>query len=84
MFRRRTDLEDHLVRKSVRRLSHERDRCAVCGRTPLIGEHVHRYEDGRLLCELCRPLKRIEDAREEVVRHNEHGHTVRSVQRVAA
>jgi hypothetical protein len=84
MFRRRTDLEAHLVRKSVDMLSHDREGCQRCGRTPLTGEHVHRGRDGRLLCELCRPLTRIEDAREEVVRHSEHGHTVRSVQRIAA
>lgn len=84
MRRRRTDLGQHLVRKSVGALSHDREGCGGCGRTPLTGERVHRYENGLLLCELCRPLTRIQDAREEVVRHSEHGHTVRSVQRVAA
>jgi hypothetical protein len=78
------DLGQHLVRKSVGELSRERDCCLGCGRTPLTGEHVHRYDDGQLLCELCRPLRRIEDAREEVVRHSEHSRTVRLVGRVAA
>ena len=45
---------------------------------------LHRYDDGLLLCELCRPLTRVADAREEVMRHSEHGHTVRAVQRIAA
>jgi hypothetical protein len=84
MFRRRTALEDHLVRKSVDMLSHDREGCCRCGRTPLTGEHVMRSRDGRLLCELCRPMTRIEDAREEVVRLSEHGHTVRAVRRIAA
>ena len=84
MFRRRTDLEAHLVRKSVGLLSHDREGCQRCGRTPLTGEHVLRTKEGHVLCELCRPLTRIEDARDEVVRHSEHGHTVRSVQRIAA
>ncbi|MBX5440376.1 MAG: hypothetical protein IRZ32_02490 [Solirubrobacteraceae bacterium] len=84
MRRRRTDLGQHFVRKSVVALSDDRDRCATCGRTPLTGERVHRYDDGLLLCELCRPLERVSDARVEVVRHCEHGHAVRAVQRVAA
>ena len=84
MRRSPRDLGQHLVRKSVGALSDDRGACGHCGRTPLTGEHVHRYEDGQLLCELCRPLRRVEDAREEVVRHPEHGHAVRIVARVAA
>jgi hypothetical protein len=84
MRRSRTELHQHFVRRSVDLLAEDRDRCGGCGRTPLTGEHVHRYDDGQLLCELCRPLRRIEDAREEVVRHSEHGHAVRLVARVAA
>lgn len=84
MRRSRTDLERHFVRKSVGALARDRDRCEHCGRTPLTGEHVLRYGDGHLLCELCRPLRRVEDARDEVVRHCEHGHTVRLVARAAA
>lgn len=84
MRRSRTELEQHLVRKSVGALAEARDCCHHCGRTPLIGEHVQRYDDGRLLCELCRPLRRIEDARDEVVRHSEYGHTVRLIARAAA
>jgi hypothetical protein len=84
MRRPRTDLHQHFVRKSVHLLAEDRDACAHCHRTPLTGEHVLRYEDGHLLCELCRPLRRIEDARDEVVRHSEHGHAVRLIARVAA
>jgi hypothetical protein len=84
MRRSRTDLHQHLVRKSVHLLAEDRDGCNTCGRTPLTGEHVLRLADGHLLCELCRPLRAIEDARDEVVRHSEHGHAVRLVARVAA
>ncbi len=84
MRRPRTELDEHYIRKSVDALSDDRDACRHCGRTPLIGERVHRCEDGLLLCELCRPLRRVQDAREEVVRHCEHGHAVRIVARIAA
>ena len=32
--------------------------CSDCGRTPLIGEHVHLYARGAVVCELCRPRRR--------------------------
>jgi hypothetical protein len=88
MRRSRDTLGQHLVRKSVDRLAEQRDVCTGCGRTPLTGERVQRYEDGRLVCELCRPLRRVTDTRngahDEVVRHSEYGHTVRLVSRAAA
>jgi hypothetical protein len=63
----------------VRALEASRNRCVECGRTPLTGEHVHLYEGrrGGLLCELCRSLRREEPVATELVRHCEHGHTVR-------
>ena len=77
MRRSRTELDEHYIRKSVGALSEEREPCRHCGRTPLVGERVHRLADGRLVCELCRPLRRVEDAREELVQHFERGQTVR-------
>ncbi|HEX2703713.1 MAG TPA: hypothetical protein VHM72_09805 [Solirubrobacteraceae bacterium] len=38
-------------------LAEELARCCDCGRTPLIGEHVHLYESADLVCELCRMLR---------------------------
>ncbi len=35
-------------------------RCGDCGRTPLLGEHVHLYASADLVCELCRMLRREE------------------------
>ncbi len=71
------DLERRLLTKGVAALSHGRDACADCGRTPLTGEHVHRYADGAAVCELCRPMRRRAPERTELVRHSEHGQTVK-------
>jgi hypothetical protein len=71
------DLERALLRKSVGTLAGGRDRCADCGRTPLIGETVHHYAPDVTVCELCRSLRRGAPERSERVRHGEHGQTVR-------
>jgi hypothetical protein len=71
------DLERALLRKSVGTLAGGRDRCADCGRTPLIGETLHRYAAGVTVCELCRSLRRGAPERSERVRHSEHGQAVR-------
>jgi hypothetical protein len=72
-------LEGVLRRRGIGALEAERDRCADCGRTPLTGERVHLYaEQGRrIVCELCRLLRREAPVASELVRHCEHGHTVR-------
>lgn len=75
------DLERALLRKSVGTLADRRDRCADCGRTPLIGETLYRYPGGSTVCELCRPLRRDGPAESERVRHSEAGLAVR-VQRL--
>jgi len=71
------DLERALLRKSVGVLTDARPVCADCGRTPLIGETLHRYARGMSVCELCRPLRRDEPEHSELVRHSEAGLTVR-------
>jgi hypothetical protein len=71
------DLERELLRKSVGALSAERCSCADCGRTPLVGEHIHVYPRERVVCELCRMLRRGSPERSELVRHSEAGLTVR-------
>jgi len=38
-------------------LAEELARCSDCGRTPLIGEHVHLYGATDVVCELCRMLR---------------------------
>jgi hypothetical protein len=76
------DLERALLRKSVGELTDARPICADCGRTPLIGETLYFFARGSTVCELCRPLRRGEPERAELVRHSEAGLTVR-VRRVA-
>ena len=71
------DLELRLLRKGVGELATHRDRCADCGRTPLTGERVHVYDDGRVVCELCRPRRSEEPIRCERVHGPERGHAVR-------
>lgn len=81
-------LERVLLRRGVGALEADRHRCADCGRTPLTGEHVHLYgsppaRTDRIVCELCRPLRREAPAATEIVRHSEHGHAVRLTARAA-
>ena len=71
-----SDLERALLRKGVDSRDARSPRCAECGRQPLIGEKVHRYERDAV-CELCRPRRRAAPERSQTVRHAEHGQTVR-------
>ena len=71
-----SDLELRLLRKGVGALTAGRNRCSDCGRTPLFGEHVHRY--GRsVVCELCSTLRHESPDAVARVHHCEHGHTVK-------
>jgi|SRR6516162_10026129 hypothetical protein len=70
-------LERHMVRLSVADLTEERARCSDCGRTPLIGELVHVYVRGEIVCELCRALRTASPVATERMRHAEFGSTVR-------
>jgi hypothetical protein len=70
-------LEGQLLRRSVDRLSHGRERCDHCHRTPLVGERVYLYEAGRMLCELCRALRPQEPVSSRLVHGPAFGHAVR-------
>jgi len=70
------DLELRLLRKGVGDLTADRLACADCGRTPLIGETVHRY-GATTLCTLCRGHRHDTPDRSMLVRHMEHGHAVK-------
>ncbi len=78
-------LERVLLQHGVDALEADRDRCAHCGRTPLTGEQVHVYPGRRrgIVCELCRWRRRDAPVASELVRHCEHGHTVRLTVRAA-
>jgi hypothetical protein len=77
-------LERSLLRRGVGVLAADRNRCVDCGRTPLIGEHVHLFgRAAQIVCELCRPLRREPPLASEIVRHAERGHAVRLTARAA-
>jgi recombinational DNA repair protein (RecF pathway) len=82
-----TDIERFervLLLRGVGVLTADRNRCADCGRTPLVGERVHLYEHrGGIVCELCRSLCHDAPVATETVRHSERGHCVRLAARAA-
>jgi hypothetical protein len=80
--RPRAPREISLLRKSVVALTAGRHRCWHCHRTPLVGERVHLYGE-RLVCELCRPLRREEPGRTELVHSPEHERAVKLRPRAA-
>jgi len=81
-------LERVLFMRGLGALRADRSRCADCGRTPLAGEHVHLYAGRvagtpKVVCELCRQLRSGPPLASELVRHCEHGQTVRITARAA-
>jgi hypothetical protein len=78
------DLERALLRKGVGAREAGRHQCADCGRTPLVGERVHVYERGAVVCALCRPRRRTPPQASRTVAHSERGQTVRLRVRAAA
>lgn len=78
------DLERELVRKSVLAMAAGVVRCHDCGRSPLVGEQAHAYDRGRVVCELCRPLRREAPQRSDIVRSGDHKLCVRISAREAA
>jgi hypothetical protein len=78
------DLERWLLRRGVGALMAGRSRCGHCHRTPLIGEHVHLYDGGRLLCALCARKRKEAPVAVERVRSAESGAAVRHVAHAAA
>ncbi len=72
------ELERVLLQRGVGLIAAGRDRCADCGRSPLVGEQVHLYADGgSVVCELCSMLRSERPTATELVRHSEVGQTVR-------
>ena len=69
------ELEVALLRRGVDERSNEFERCIRCHRTPLIGERVYEYADGKVACALCRPQLHSEPAASRIV----HGHTIRII-----
>ena len=79
-------LEKALLRRGVGERETRLHRCLHCRRTPLTGEVVHVYAAAsgeRLVCELCRPLRREPPARSELMHAPEHERSVRVSRRAA-
>ena len=77
-------LDRSLLRRGVGRLAEGRERCHHCRRTPLIGERVHIYKSGRMLCELCRALRPEDPISSRLVHGPAFGHAVRITDQRAA
>jgi hypothetical protein len=69
--------EISLLRKAVRESDDGPSSCVHCRRTPLIGEHVHIY-GGRLVCQLCRHLRREPPGETIVMHSSEHERAVKA------
>ncbi len=81
--RKVVSLERQLLLRSVSDLDAGRARCQDCRRTPLVGERIHRYADGRALCELCGRRRKEAPLDSELVRGSEHGGAVRLMKHAA-
>jgi hypothetical protein len=49
----RPSFELMMLRKGLGSMERHRPLCTRCGRSPLIGEYLHRLESDDLLCGLC-------------------------------
>jgi hypothetical protein len=81
-----TPFERALLRRSVGDHEAHRHRCAHCHRTPLTGEVVHLYDvpaGERLVCDLCRSLRREAPARSQLMHAPEHERSVKLRSRAA-
>ena len=79
-------LEKALLQRSMGEHETRRHRCVHCHRTPLVGERVYLYDTAageRLVCELCRPLRREPPVRSELMHAPEHERSVRIARRPA-
>jgi hypothetical protein len=83
---RRPPTEISLLRRSLGELGAGRPRCHHCHRNPLVGERIYVYlaaSAERVVCELCRPLRREPPARSEIVHSPEHRRAVKAIPRAA-
>ena len=69
--------EISLLRKSVGDRDSDASACVHCERTPLVGEHVHLY-GGRIVCQLCRHLRREPPGETVVMHSSEHQRAVKA------
>ncbi len=83
----RRRLEAAILRRSVEDSVAARHRCAHCRRTPLTGEIVHVYPsqggEERLVCDLCRPLRRESPVGSRLMQSPLHERSVKVSRRAA-
>ena len=77
-------LERALLRRAIDERDTTREVCALCRRSPLVGERVYVAESGTMLCELCRPREFELPVRRSTIHGPEYGHTLRVSDRRAA
>jgi hypothetical protein len=77
-------LELALLRRGVDERSAGRECCSRCRRTPLTGERVYDYDNGQVLCELCRARHREPPLASRLVHTAAFGHTIRIIDQRAA
>jgi hypothetical protein len=79
------ELELALLRRGLDHRADASERCDRCRRTLLVGETVHVYDSGRIVCDLCREHERKPPATVRLVHGPAFGHTIRIIdQRKAA
>jgi hypothetical protein len=78
------ELETALLRRGVTELTSAREHCARCRRTPLVGERVYAYDQGHILCELCRRREGRDPLESHLVHGPQFGRSLKiTVRRVA-
>jgi hypothetical protein len=77
-------LERALLRRGMDERSAKREVCALCHRSPLVGERVYLAESGTMLCELCLPRELALPVQCSTIHGPEFGHTLRIPHRSAA
>jgi hypothetical protein len=68
------ELTIQLLRKSASASRASQQRCVDCGRTPLTGERLYVYDNGRARCELSRVLFAEDPIGSELVRGDTGDH----------
>ena len=77
--REMAELELALLRRGMDDRVGGLETCSHCHRSPLIGERVYVYERERVLCELCRCLRREPPHSSRLVHTPAFGHSLRII-----
>jgi len=78
------ELELALLRRGVDQRVAGIECCSRCRRTPLIGERVYVYDQGPVICELCRSLDADGPRSSRLVHGPAFGHTIKIIDQRAA